>query len=78
MLLENQQKDSMSKDIFDLPFPNPAAEITSSPHNDVLTRILYMASGSSGLKNGSDGSDAFEADTGGGCASGKYVTCSKV
>ena len=37
MLLENQQKDSMSRDYIDLPFPNPAREV-QSPHHDSLAR----------------------------------------
>eukprot|EP00794_Sanderia_malayensis_P007565 gene7565-8403_t len=69
MLLENQQKDSMSRDVNELPFPNTAREIPS-PHHDTLISLTYLPS--IGLSHANvDLSD--DLDTG----NGRYVSCSK-
>ena len=71
MLLENQQKDSMSRDIIDLPFPNPAREIPN-PHHDFLAKIAYFPSLGMPQKT-SNSVDSVDMDNG----NGKYISCSK-
>lgn len=71
MLLENQQKDSMSRDVIDLPFPNPAREITN-PHHDSLAKIAYFPS--LGMpQRASNALDGEDMDNG----NGRYISCSK-
>ena len=66
MLLENQQKDSMSKDVSDLPFPYPSREIYS-PHHDSLAKITFFPNQ---LKNEDDQDDMNNGN-------GRYISCSK-
>jgi len=71
MLLENQQKDSMTRDVIDLPFPNPAREI-SNPHHDSLTKIAYFPS--LGVTQRTNNNvDGEEMESG----NGRYISCSK-
>jgi len=71
MLLENQQKDSMSRDYIDLPFPNPAREIPS-PHHDSLARIAYFPSLGVSKRTNTD-EEMEEVENG----NGRYISCSK-
>ena len=71
MLLENQQKDSMSRDIIDLPFPNAAREIPN-PHHDSLAKIIYFPSLGMTQRT-SNLVDTEDIDSG----NGRYITCSK-
>ena len=71
MLLENQQKDSMSRDFIDLPFPNPAREVPS-PHHDSLARVTYFPS-LAVSKRTSHADEDESIDNG----NGRYISCSK-
>lgn len=70
MLLENQQKDSMSRDFIDLPFPHPARQILN-PHHDSLARITYFPS--LGVNQRSSCDATMEVENG----NGRYISCSK-
>eukprot|EP00795_Rhopilema_esculentum_P000823 gene823-10565_t len=67
MLLENQQKDSMSRDVNELPFPNPDRTITN-PHHDILVSVAYLPS-----FGANHGQNSDEVDS----SSGRYLSCSK-
>ena len=61
----------MSRDVIDLPFPNPAREITN-PHHDSLAKIAYFPS--LGMpQRASNALDGEDMDNG----NGRYISCSK-